>query len=279
MLFVLLALVSCLDDENVVNEKSSLVVEGWIEDGGFPVVILTRSIPVSQHWLDPDSLSNYLVRWATVKISDGTDSVILTGKYDRGYYPPYIYTSSRMMGEAGKTYQLTIDFNDEHVTATTTIPARPQNVSLRVVPCEDSDSLYQILLRFQDWPLEKNYYQLFTRIGTFKKQFLVSYLGSVDDAVLDKSVEIPVYRGHEFMAHDYTPFYHVNDSVTIKFAQIDEPSYHFWDDYTKVLSLSGNMFLSTYENVFSNISGGFGCWCGLGAITRRVVIADSIEKR
>ena len=29
-------------------------------------------------------------------------------------------------------------------------------------------------------------------------------------------------------------------------------------------------------NIFTNIDGGYGYWCGYGAITRNIVIADSV---
>lgn len=275
ILTVLVLSTSCVDpDDGPIGAK--IVVEGWIEDGGFPVVILTQSIPVTSSYQDVDSLGAYLIRWAKVTVSDGTDSVILTGKYDPGYFPPYIYTTSRMRGESGKNYQLTVDYKTFHATATTSIPSRPPATQFRVAPCSDSDTLYQVLALFKDNPMEKNYYQFFTRVGTVQKQFSASYLGSIDDGILGDSSSVQVFRGHQFRTQDYTPYYHIDDSITVKFAQVDKDSYLFWDSYTKVLSLSGNLFLSSYMNIFTNIDGGYGYWCGYGAITRNIVIADSV---
>ena len=88
---------------------------------------------------------------------------------------------------------------------------------------------------------------------------------------------MPIYRGHQLKDNDYTPYYNVHDTVSVKFASIDETSYRIWDNYTKSLSLSGNMFLSTSLDMYSNISGGYGYWCGYGAVTRHIVIQDSIQ--
>lgn len=274
---IVVMLISCTPDEDYDISNDSLIIEGWIEDDNYPVVIVTQSIPVSQSFISIDSVSNYLVRWAKVCIYDGTDSVILTGKYDSGYFPPYIYTTSRMKGGAGKTYHLTVDYKNHHATATTTVPSPPPAVEFRVDPCIDSDSLYQIIAHFCDYRFQKNYYQFFTRIGTEKKQFLASYMGSIDDAILGEETTIQIYRGHQMMTHDYTPYFHLYDSVTVKFAQIDETTYHFWDDYTKILSLSSNMFLSSFINIRSNIEGGFGYWCGYGSVVRNITIADSVS--
>ena len=71
-------------------DAPEIVVEGWIEDGGFPVVMVTTSVPVSSEYEKWDSLEDHLVRWAKVTVSDGENEVVLTGKMDRNYFPPYI---------------------------------------------------------------------------------------------------------------------------------------------------------------------------------------------
>ena len=268
---------SCDFGQDTPDEPSGLVVEGWIEDGGFPVVLLTRSMPVNDEYLDPDTLSDYLVKWAKVSVTDGDDTVVLTGKYDKGYFPPFIYTTSRMRGKANHTYTLIVEYGNLCATATTTIPSKPLNSSFTVERCSNSDTLYQIIAHFRDDPSVKNYYQFFSRVGTASKQYLASYLGSIDDAVLGSSTDVPVYRGHRFAIEDYTPYYKLTDTVSVKFSQVDEQSYRFWDEYTKTLSLSGNMFLSSNANLTSNVNGAIGYWCGLASITNHIVIADSIH--
>ena len=275
---VLLAACSHEPDYNEPGEPC-LTVEGWIEDGGFPVVILTRSLPVSSDFQYIDSLAGHIVRWARVTVSDGTDSVVLTGKYDDRYFPPYIYTTGRLRGKAGKTYTLTVEYRDLRATATTTIPRRPMGCDFRVERCDNADSLYQIRARLADFPDEKNYYQFFVRVGTRTRQYLACYLGSIDDEVLLPETELPVYRCHQLGEKAYTPYFFIDDTVSVKLAQIDQASYRYWDSYTKGLSLSANMFLSTGADIVSNITGGYGYWCGYGAITDHIVIRDSVTTR
>ncbi len=270
-------LTGCVDDSDRLElDVPHFIVEGWIEDGGFPVVILSRSLPLSTDYQDIDSLSDYIVRWAKVTISDGTDSVVLTGKYDKGYFPPYIYTTSRIRGKAGKTYYLTAEYRDLRATAQTTVPAIPDNCSFRVERCAGSDTLFQIRARFKDNPAEKNYYQFFTRVGTSTKQYQASYLGSIDDEVLKGETDMTVYRGHQLSDKDYTPYFLADDTVSVKFAQVDATSFRIWDSYTKIQSLSSNMFFSTSSDIESNITGGYGYWCGYGTITDYIVVRDSI---
>ena len=262
------------DFDHTTGSDSQIVVEGWIENGGFPVVILTRSLPVTTEYQEAESLSDYIVKWARVTVSNGTDSVVLTGKYDKGYFPPYIYTTTRIRGEAGKRYDLTVEYRDYHATATTTIPHAPDSCTYNVMRCSDSDTLYQIKGLFTDNPAEKNYYQFFTRVGTTSKQYQASYLGSIDDVVLSGETEVPVYRGHQLMTEKYKPYFALGDTVSVKFAQVDETTFHIWDSYTKTLSLSGNMFLSTFSDIESNIHGGYGYWCGYAAVTSHFIISE-----
>jgi hypothetical protein len=266
-------LTACNEDYGISASAPSIVVEGWIEDGEYPVVILTKTLPISSDYQTTDDLEDFLVRWAKVTVSDGTDSVILTGKFDQGYYPPYIYTTGRLKGVAGRTYRLKVEYKDYLATATTTIPPRPVIDSFRVERVLPTDTLYQITACFTD-PPGKNYYQFFTRIGTQSEQFVASYLGSVDDAELKTKAEIPVYRGHQLTWNNYTPYFSVNDSVAVKFAQVDETTFHFWDNYTKTQSVSDNMFLSSPTKSFSNINGGIGCWYGCGSTIYYLVVRD-----
>lgn len=278
-IYLIIFFIACNEDFDFQNEEpSKLVVEGWIEAGGFPVVILTRSLPISSHYQQIGDFSEYVLRWAKVTVSDGIDSVVLTGKYDKGYFPPYIYTTGRMRGVVGKRYSLTVEYKGFYASATTTIPSVPDKCSFKVERCEDSDTLFQINARFHDNPIEKNYYQFFTRVGSINKQFLASYLGSINDEVLNEITEFPVYQGHHFDIEKYIPYYTIHDTVSVKFAQVDETSFRIWDSYIKTLSLSGNMFLSTSTDMVTNIIGGYGYWCGYGALTNHIIIQDSIKE-
>lgn len=273
-LISVLLIISCSKDSILSNDDTSqLIVEGWIESGNHPIVILTRSIEVYKEPIHRDNLNDYLIKWATVTVSNGTDSVILTGKYDEGYFPPYIYTTGHLIGEAGKTYKLSVKYRDYYATATTSIPEVPYECKYVVKKCDGSESLYKIEAIITDNPKEKNYYQFFTRIGTKTKQFNASYLGSIDDMELKENTLVPVYRGRKWQLQKYSPYYLGDEIVHIKFAQIDETSFRIWDSLTKNISLSDNMFLSTNSNMVSNIVGGLGYWCGYGAITKTIFVS------
>ena len=267
-------LVAC-DDDIFGNSQSQMVVDGWIEDGGFPTVIITRTLPITEDFVSVNNLGDYIVKWAKVTVSDGVDSVVLTGKYDNNYFPPYIYTTGRMRGKAGHTYYLTIKENDNIVRSVTTIPVNAPDVDFKVEMRSSNDSLYQITACLSDSNEQADYYQIFSRVGVNTSQYSAAFLGSLSDATLGDYAEIPVYRGKALSdSVDYTPYYHISDSVSVKIASVDEDSLHFWSDFTNNISLSSNFFLSPSNKIYSNVKGAIGCWYGMNRIEKHFVIAD-----
>lgn len=261
---MLFGIVAC-DHADFPSAVSSLVVEGYIDAGGFPVVMLTTSVPVSSSVQYLDSLQEHLIRWARVAVSDGENEVVLTGKFDRNYFPPYIYTTGGLRGEVGKTYTLTVDYDRYHATAVTTIPSVPQIDSIRVLPTS-VDSLCSIKIAFTDSQHEKNYYKVFVRKGVYARQWRSSYLGVLDDGLLDGCSELTVSNG-ELLTDtlEYTPFFQYTDTIGVKFAAIDREAYLYWKSYEEYTNFSRNPLFPVNNNLFSNIQGGIGCWYGCGA--------------
>lgn len=276
-LISMMAVFASCEDNYSAPQESEIVVEGWIEEGGFPVVMLTKSVAIQKEYQNLSDLDDNLIRWAKVTIYDGNDSIILTGKYDDAYMPPYIYTTSKMSGQAGHTYTLKVEYQDYLATASTTILPAPVIEHVTVERSDESDTLYQVKIQFYEDPLQKNYYQVFSRVGGNNKQFLASFMGTLDDQILDTHPIVPVYRGRQLGSGTYLSNFKKSDSVVIKLSQIDAISYNFWDDYTKNLSLSGFLMLPPYSNIRSNITGGTGYWCGMGSSVRYVIISDEIS--
>lgn len=272
---LLFGLQSCAPDY-FEDKRSELVVEGWIEDSRPPVVILSKTLTLSDKYQSLTDLKDYIVTWAKVSVSDGVDTVVLTGKYDPEYFPPYVYTTGRMFGRVGATYTLMVEYEDIYATAETRILPSPVMENMRVVRSEDSDSLYQIEITMRDESPEKDYYQVFTKTGTSSKQFFASYLGYFTDDVIIDGTFIPVFRGKSAMDEDYTPYFKENDSVSVKIAHIDNGAYEFWSTYSKNVNMPSSMFLTAISRVPSNISGALGYWCGMGSLRKNIVISEHI---
>ena len=264
---------SCNENSFIISDPE-IVVEGWIESGGFPVVILSTTVQPNQEYIDLDDLQNNVIRWATVSINCGDKSVILIGKVDKSYYPPYIYTTSEMRGQSGKEYELNVSYKDYSINAVTSIPESIEIENFNVVKCENSDSLYQLNALIKDNKDEVNYYKFFTRVKEEDKIYLSSFMGLYGDDLLDETTLIPVYGGISSFKKRHSPYFKIDDEVFVKLAHLDSSSYEFWKDYQNVTFSSSVSFFPDRENMRSNIIGGMGYWCGYGIREYKVNIRD-----
>ncbi|MBO5084881.1 MAG: DUF4249 family protein [Bacteroidaceae bacterium] len=270
-------LVACQEDFQASPEE--IVVEGWIESGGAPVVMLTKTFTVTTSD-EVDEDESIVLPWGKVMVSDGTESVILTGDYDDRYFPPYIYSTSRMKGVPGRTYYLTVEYGERVLTAHTTIPMPDSLEALTVSPCLEADSMYQITAYYDDDPMRKDYYMFLTRIFNRETRYYPSFLGVMDDERLDNHNQQVVQPGiHTLTSYKntYRPYFHENDSVLIKFAKIDKTTYGIHKAYNEMVALSSNPLFASDISMPTNIQGGQGFWCGYGVTKYSVVIADSIN--
>lgn len=276
-LLFLLLLCSC-EETNLPPQQSTIVVEGWIENGFPPVVILTKPIVITNEFQSYDDLYDYVVRWAKVSVVCESDTVVLTGKYSSDYIPNYIYTTGKMVGEVGKTYKLIVEYDTHRATAETTILPPPQIANCEVSPVQGSDRFYQIELMLKDLAPSRNYYQCFYKLGRDSKQYFTTYLGTFDDNVLDYEQPIKIFKGRNFLTDgkDFSTYFVANEYVSVKVAHIDEEAYNFWDVYSQNVELSYNMFLYNATSIPTNITGGYGYWCGMGSSRVYSVIGEYI---
>lgn len=270
-LLLLVLLVAC-DGDITPPESQQIVVEGWIEEGGHPVVILSFTIPIKEDYTSTDSIDQYLIRWGRVSVSDGENSVVLSGKYDKGYFPPYIYTSTSMIGQAGKTYTIRADYRGFHASAQTTIPKSVPIDRLYSVPVGNSDTLRTVHCVFRHEEGER-YFKLFTRSDMNDQQYLSSSLGILDASTLNNPADVPVFRGMKVTnQEDYDSHYVVGDTVIVKLCTLDEQSYHYWKDWGDSEEFSANPLFNVMNNPRSNIQGGVGYWCGYGRSQQVIVV-------
>lgn len=260
-----LTLLAACDENKFINSPQQIVVEGWIDEGGFPIVILTKSIPVNNSkYYDIETLDDHIIKWAKVTVSDGDREVILTGKSSSDYSPPYIYTTGDMRGVAGKSYKLTVTYEDFFAEAITTIPQRSKVEGFTI---DKNGNDYILKARINDNPNEKNYYKFFIKVITRDNMYLSSNLATIDDSDYEFPADIPLNIGNSMFFESSMQEYSISekDRLLIKFAQIDSAAYLFWDDYKNMLDLGRNPFFRFTNNIHSNINGGIGYWFGYGA--------------
>ena len=267
-------MLSTCDRREIPVQKPLLVVEGFIDDGGFPQVMLTTTLPISEELQSTDSISEHLLRWAKVTVSDDEQEVVLTGMVDNSYFPPFIYTTSRLRGKSGRNYTLHVDYEDYHVSAVTTIPEIPV-IDTLVVTCTEVDSLFGLSVYLRNNFIKNESYMTFVCMGARGKQWLPSYLGLTDNVTKQSCLCITVNRPRTLTnTQEYTPFFCKGDTLIVKIAHIDEQAYLFWKDYENSTNFSRNPLFPFSQNNRSNIVGGVGCWYGCGAIKIPVIIGE-----
>lgn len=270
-------LITSCNYNEMITTSPQLVVEGWIDAGGYPVVILTTTVPVSKIDQEVATLEQYVVKWAKVTISDGEQEVVLTGKVDKDYFTQYIYTTSHMRGEVGKEYRLTISYKDFYAEASTSVPEQTKIDSISIEEVDEKNGHYRLIAHVTDNPTQKNYYKFFCYTSSSRYQSYASaYQGLVGYGSADSVMHVPIYRGKTIdIWEDYEGLFTQGEKVRVKFAQMDSIGYEFWKSYEVMSSISRNPLFPATEDLQSNVQGALGYWIGYGADELTVDIASS----
>ncbi|MBO4469875.1 MAG: DUF4249 family protein [Bacteroidales bacterium] len=256
-LFLMMCFAVCCTVEKI---DEHLVIDGWIEDGGYPVVIVTSSVALVEGTLDYDDLSKHVLRWATVSVSDGEETFFLTGMKNDTYFPPYIYTTTKFKGQAGKKYTLKVKYGETEATAETTIPA-PQ--TLTAIGSHETAEGSTIQVAFT--PSEDSYYGFFTKRDQKDSTYLACMYSLVNGSTVKGSYESFLYRGFDIMGSEFTWYYEPGDHVRVRFCTMDEMTYNYWKGLFDEWVFSRNPFFPVHSTAPSNVVGGYGYWAGYGS--------------
>ena len=263
ILIFLCSLYSCVQEE---VDHTKMVVEGWIDAGKHPIVMLHTSYSLSLS--EPDSttlldvLEQHMVLFGKVVIFDGEDSVILTGRVDTNYLPPYIYTTTKMRGEVGKSYSLHATYKSFSAKSKTIIPEKAIFDSIRT----DINNQKVHVIGYANQLEIGEPYIIMVRT-TKDKQYKICPMGAfrASQKQLKMTINNPInFTGEGMILQTLFP---QTDSVdiAIKFAKVGEAEYQFWDSYIAQNLTQGLFFMETHSNIISNIQDGNGYWCGMGA--------------
>lgn len=274
--FILMA-ASCEHQVHLPESQPQLVVEGWIEEGKAPVVMVTTSVPITETVKDLSELEQHVVNWAKVTVSDGENEMILTGQKNNDYFPPYIYTTTFMKGKAGHTYKLKVEYSGRTVTASTTIPPHKNLEYIKVKKARDNDTYY-LVGGLKDNPQTKDYYKVFTKVRNKDNAYVSSFLGLTDDVILDEGInEIPINNGSGKIGEKISSHFTAEDFVMVRFCTLDKNAWMFWSDFEEVQSLTSSPIFSVTTDIRTNIKGGLGYWAGYGPSYYKVSIPDSLS--
>lgn len=269
-----LILVSCqktIDDDTAGTGR--LVVEGWIDSGGHPTVILTRSFsPMST---ESTTLSDLVVRWANVTISDGERTETMIGRIDNSMTPPFVYTTAQITGVPGRTYTITAEYEGERIVSSCTMP-RPVDISrIDVAPVADSDTLREVSLTFVPGIGDDRCYQLAVYDPSLSGRMLPCFMGAyaASSSGGGGEVTLTVCRPSiDTDGGDYTPYFRMGRTIMVALTAIAPEVWRFWHEYDDFTAFGGNIFLAGTIPMHGNIDGGYGIWSARGVDVRTITI-------
>ena len=248
----------------VEDYDPKLVVDGSIEAGQFPVVVLTKSAAYFST-VDSTALRELVMSRAKVSVSDGEREEVLTLRRNDDYFPPYIYQGTELRGEAGKTYYLKVELEGKTYEASTTIPLPVQLDSLWYVASPEKEDRGLLYGRFHDQEDTEDYYRVFTKRKEKDERFIPIYLSALGDQFFNgESFTFSILGGAESFSDVQDDIYfNSGEEVLVKVCTIDRAHFDFWRTLERELYVTGNPFSSSGNEVISNISGGaLGVWGG-----------------
>lgn len=282
----LLVLVSCEKaiDPQLEDQPAKLVVDAQVEEGQPPIVVLTRSIGYFSS-INASQLAGSFVRNAVITVSNGTKTHQL-----KEYAVPvangiiYYYSndpsqaSTAFVGEAGKSYSLSIQADGKTYTSSTTIPQPAKKLdSVWWKPAARPQYGWEVVLwvKATDPPGYGNYIRYFTKRNS--KPFLPGWYSVFDDQFVDgKTYDLQVDAGQDKNIKrddsSNTVYFAKGDTVTLKFCNIDKATYDFWRTWEYSFDAIGNPF-GTPTKVQGNISNGaLGAFSGYSVQLKTIII-------
>lgn len=256
--------------------ESGIVVEGYVETGKNPYVILSNTLPFFGS-VSTLNLLQYTIKGAIVTVDNGSRVDTLKDLFNIG-----VYFTTSMIGESGKAYFLRVLVNGKTLTASTFIPQPVPLDSVWFKVNGNRDSLGYTWAHLTDPDTLGNSYRFFAQrinryrygsdIGKMKDSTFIAPQGSVfeDKFINGKSFDFAFDRGSfpnsqkDDDLNDEKRFFKRGDTIVIKFCTIDRAHFEFWRSEETQVSNNGNPFGSPAP-VLSNINGGLGIWGGYNA--------------
>ena len=267
------------------SQTPKLVVEGQIENGQAPIVVLSNSLDYFST-IDAATLNSSYVHGAKLTISDGSKTiplkeftVPLTGGFFFYYYSPSQSSPlTTMFGDFGKKYDLRIETGGQVYSSSTNIPLLAKKIDSlwwkKAPSIPDTSNKVVLMARVTDPPGYGNYIRYFTKTNRF--DFYPGLNSVFDDQIIDgKTYDVQVFQGvtknEKVQRSDYG-FFNRGDTAIVKFCNIDKASYDFWRTWEFTYQSVGNPF-SSPGKVAGNINNGaLGSFCGYAVQYKSLII-------
>lgn len=284
-------LASCTKEVNIEipGFEAELVIDGRIETGQPPIVLLSKSKEVYAS-TNIDDFLNGFITGAIVTMSNGTSSIQLDEICSDNIPPGLEETASSMLGipvdqlanynicgyltldanffgEVGKTYTLTVTYEGETYTAQTTIMQPTSLVDTYWQPESDVTNYGYSWATLADPPgqFDGYYWEVKRLNGTSSDgSYMPTYSPTFDDEFFDGlTFDFWYENPYGDTEVDSTQWrYQLGDTVVIKLSKIDRNVFEFFEKKFTQIQTAGNPF-ATPTNIPNNIEGGaLGIWAG-----------------
>lgn len=291
LLLLSVALVACEKEITVdmPNPENKIVIEAAIEEGQYAWAFITKT---AAYFAPVDSaiIMNMIVKNAIIVVSDGVQQDTMHLSLDPYTFPYLKYVGSKIVGQSGKQYWLTVQVDGKTFHSKTTIPHAVTLDSIKFKPDVNQDTLGFIWLYLKDPDTLGNYYRAFTKIVGKDSVFLHPYPSVSDDRFFNgQKAEYQLYRGRNPLEdNNYNPqgldstgvarwYFRAGETVIVKITQIDNQHYRFWYSMEQQFMTDGNPF-ATPTSLKTNIEGGaIGVWGGYGVFIDTLKIPKHVK--
>lgn len=282
-------------DVDVPEGEKQYVVEGRIEEGRPPFVILTQTQPYFSETSKKAQEERFVhdadiwvkgpqkeVKLQELCSSEVPDSLLdqfssLSGLDEATLKSTNIciYTTTSMFGQNEKSYELEIEVGDDRIRSSTYIPPAVPLDSVWFELFEDRDEEGLAWALINDPDSSGNAYRWHAKRiqkgedGEPADNAYIAPLGSVlDDRFFNgKEFEFNYSRGQTPAERDpgeeKTIFFEVGDTIAVKWATISQESYRFYRSFEEAVLLTGSPFAQPTD-IKSNVDSALGVWSGYG---------------
>lgn len=269
--YILLMLTLTACDNNYLESENieELVVEGWIESGHAPVVMVSTTLPVSSTPQPISNVNEHILRYAEVYIEHNGRKEYLTARLTDRFVIRNYFTSSTLRGVPGESYSLHVKWLDYEASAVCTIP-QPAAIDTAFVEKALNDTSFVAKMIFRNDPKEGRFYQTFRRTGSAKNIYEAVNFTTLDGSLLDTVITETFMKPMKTLeAKDV--YLHPGDTIALKLATTERPIYEFWSSFANYVNSVGTV-LTAPVNVKGNVNGAIGYWAGYGIDIREIIL-------
>lgn len=289
---------------DVPGIEEQYVVDGRIEEGRPPIVVLTHTQPYFQE-TDIEDNEDRFVHGANIKVRSGSQEVLLQelcssevpdslldrfssvsglGEEALQKTDICIYTSNAMLGQVGKSYELRIEVDGERIRASSSIPDPVPLDSSWFERYGDEQNKGLAWARIDDPDSSGNAYRWYAKRiqkGADGEPLDPAYIaptGSVlDDRFFNgKSFEFNFSRGQtpaeREPGEEQRLLYETGDTIAVKWTSISQEVYRFYRTFEEAQVRAGSPFAQPTA-IESNVDSALGIWAGFG-VTRDTIVAQ-----